>query len=476
MSRSAGTARGSPMSPRISASPSRTLGSACVVSGNRSGTSFGRVSRRYCLRRVVRAAAPERVDHRCEELFAAHAVERPGLRGQDLRILLLQPVARDRNQRLGVRDAGQPLVGMKRNLRVLSALLPEEQILRRRIADEGERANQAFTEGGIHLLRRHARFAYVEASQLGHGRRMAQSSEREHDLVAHLRIAVGHEVQQFGSGRRVANLSHRASCLEPGGVRSILSQHHEQRRHRRAPAEDAQRARRLGPQGGLGIGEPRLERLDDARIDGKVGIDHHLSPLVRPGVEERRHLVERDDQAGLARQVYRRHPLDGAVPDFLLRVRRQRNEPGQGAGILHLLQRDDNGTPHRRVAVVDGRDEIGRRALHLSLADVAGGLAASDRIGVLQVVDQALDRHLPRLRERAGGWQANEDRQETAGRAPGARTSRPRLKTGPQSAVDLRRSGRSIRHSASVAAVGGERLRCDYCSRERKETDAWVGQ
>ena len=105
---------------------------------------------------------------------------------------------------------------------------------------------------------------------------------------------------------------------------------------RRSPAQDPERARGLRPQRGLRVGQPRLERLDDGRVRRESGLHHDLAPLVGPRVEERGHLVQRHDQAGLAREIGRGHPLDRALADVLLGVGGEGHEAGQGPRVLHL--------------------------------------------------------------------------------------------------------------------------------------------
>ena len=149
--------------------------------------------------------------------------------------------------------------------------------------------------------------------------------------------------------------------------------------------------------------EPRLQRRHHRRVDGEIGLDDHVGPFVRVGVEEVDDARQRRADAALAGQVEPGHAGDGRLADVLLGVARQRDQAGQRADVVERLQRRDDGAAHRHIRIAGDGDDVRDRALHLVLADEDDGLAAADGVRIAQVIDQAVDRHLSRrLRDGCG--------------------------------------------------------------------------
>ena len=171
----------------------------------------------------------------------------------------------------------------------------------------------------------------------------------------------------------------------------------------RTAAQDADRAGRLDADAVGRILQPGLERRHHARIDGEVRLDDHVGPFVRVRVEEVDDPRQRRADAALARQVQPGHAGDGRFADVLLGVAGQRDEAGQRADVVERLQRRDDGAPYRGIRIAGYGHDVRDGALHLVLADEDDGFAAPDRIRVPQVVDQAVDGHLPRRLGDGGG-------------------------------------------------------------------------
>jgi len=148
---------------------------------------------------------------------------------------------------------------------------------------------------------------------------------------------------------------------------------------------------------------------------------------------------QRRADAALARQVQARHARDGRFADVLLGVAGQRHEAGQRADVVERLQGGDDRAPYRGIGVAGDGHDVRDGALQLVLADEDDGFAAADRVRVAQVVDQAVDGHLPRRLGDGGGGRHEQGDRENRGKSD-AHESQP---------TTADHAGRTVRYCGS---------------------------
>ena len=277
-------------------------------------------------------------------------------------------------------------------------------------------SSSAARNGGVGLALLQRRFLHEQPGQLGQGGPVVQPAERQRRFRPQLRLGRQRERQHVLGGRGVADLADGADRLEAHARVAVLLHHQDQHRHRGAAAQDADRAGRLDADAVARVLQAGLQRRHDRRVDGEVGLDDDVGPLVRIGVEEVDDPRQRRADAALARQVEPGDAGDRRLADVLLGVAGQRDQAGQRADVVERLQRRDDGAADRRIGIAGDGDDVGDGALHLVLADEDDGLAAPDRVRIAEVVDQAVDRHLSRLlRDGRGGREQGdgEDRRKS---------------------------------------------------------------
>ena len=271
---------------------------------------------------------------------------------------------------------------------VIVGALAREQLLRGRVGDQRDRLHQRGAERGVRLALLQRRFLHEQPGQLGQRGPVVQAPDGQRRLRPQLRFGRERERQHVLGGRGVADLAEGPDRLEAHARVAVLLHHQDQHRHRGAAAQDADGAGRLDADAVARVLEARLQRRHHRRVDGEIGLDDHVGPFVRVGVEEVDDPRQRRADAALAGQVEPGHAGDGRLADVLLGVAGQRDQAGQRADVVERLQRRDDGAADRRIRIAGDGDDVRDRALHLVLADEDDGLAAADGVRVAQVVDQ----------------------------------------------------------------------------------------
>ena len=191
----------------------------------------------------------------------------------------------------------------------------------------------------------------------------------------------------------------------------VLECRHEVR-DRAAPAEDADRVGRLGPDALLLVPQGAGQAAEDARVHRGVGRHRRAVVLVGEGLQE---AVDR--AAAVALGVDLDDRPDGLLADAGVAVLQRGHEGGDGREVAQRAQGLHHLEAHLDLGVAHEGRERGHRLAAPALAELRRRRLAGPRGRALQVRDEVLERLLG---PRAGGQPPREARARGP-RAPGRR-------------------------------------------------------